>query len=322
MPHPTPPQPELCAQSSRQVWWFSDGKPGHVSQVRGLINALRQLGSFELVEIDCRPGNSSFVATPTSPPPLILGAGRRTHRPMLKAKRATGGLAVVLMHPVWATGHRKRGFDLYVVPEHDGLAPADDVLLTTGALNPLTAEGAHNPTCGLLLIGGPARRYGWNPTQTLEQLRTLVDRTSDITTWQATSSRRTPESTEAQLQHLDPRVTFTPAADTPRGWVAQALAAADQVWVTEDSVSMIFEALTAGCRVGLLPLPYRPGFGERFLGWGPGRVASGVKRLIERGQVTPYADWLAGRTLCKPPAPVAEAQRVAQWVWQRWGNPR
>jgi mitochondrial fission protein ELM1 len=29
---------------------------------------------------------------------------------------------------------------------------------------------------------------------------------------------------------------------------------AEAVWVTEDSVSMIFEALTAGCRVGVMAM--------------------------------------------------------------------
>ena len=181
----------------------------------------------------------------------------------------------------------------------------------------------------MLLIGGPARRYGWSDDDTLQRLNTVVQRSPEITQWAATSSRRTPATSTAGLTALAAQVsqvTFTPASDTPRGWVSEALAHASVAWVTEDSVSMIFESLTAGCRVGLLPLPHRPGLGERFLGWGPGRVARGVRQLIERGQVTRYADWVAGQPLCLPPEPVAEAQRIAALVWERWdathGSPR
>lgn len=254
-------------------------------------------------------------------PPLIVGAGRRTHRPMQVAKRQTRGLAVVLMLPVWPTGQRKRGFDLYVVPEHDGVKAADNVLLTTGALNPLTDQGAHDPQRGVILIGGPSRRYLWDGPATLDRLQRLVADSPSVTHWAATSSRRTPAMAEAALADLHPRVHFTPAHQTPQGWVASALAGAGTAWVTEDSVSMVFEALTAGCRVGLLPLPRVPGLGERWLGWGPGRVAAGVQQLAERGLVTRFEDWAKGAPL-PAPNPLAEAQRVAVVLWERWGAHR
>ena len=252
-------------------------------------------------------------------PPLIVGAGRRTHRPMQVAKRQTRGLAVVLMLPVWPTGQRKRGFDLYVVPEHDGVKAADNVLLTTGALNPLTDQGAHDPQRGVILIGGPSRRYLWDGPATLDRLQRLVEGNPSVTHWAATSSRRTPAMAEAALADLHPRVHFTPAHQTPQGWVASALAGAGTAWVTEDSVSMVFEALTAGCRVGLLPLPHVPGLGERWLGWGPGRVAAGVQQLAERGLVTRFDDWAKGAALPEP-SPLAETARVAACVWERWEN--
>lgn len=318
--HPPPPP------GPRSVWWFSDGKPGHVSQVRGLVNALRTLGDFTLAEFDCARGAAKATRRRAehaargglTAPPLILGAGRRTHRAMRAAGRQTGGLTVVLMNPVWPTGHRKRGFDLYVVPEHDAVAPSDDVIQTVGALNPLTADGPHDPSRGVMLIGGPSRRYRWDGDATLDRLRAVVARTPGITGWAATSSRRTPDAAEAALSRLGGPVDFTPAADTPRGWVADELADAGTAWVTEDSVSMVFEALTAGCRVGLLPLPRVPGLGERFLNWGPNRVTAGVHRLVERGLVTRYDDWAGGAALVRPDPPLAEAQRVAGRVWARW----
>ena len=319
-PSETPSDLPGDAAARRQVWWFTDHKPGHVSQVRGLVNALKTHGGFEVVEIDCR---ARAAAPPRPPGPLlILGAGQKAHRPMLAAKRRTGGLAVVLMHPVWPTGRRKRGFDLHVVPEHDGVPAAHDVILTVGALNPLTAGGAHAADRGVMLIGGPAKRYGWDTKQTLDRLAAVVEKSPGVARWTATSSRRTPPDAAARLADLHPKIEFTPADQTARGWVAQELAASSVAWVTQDSVSMIFEALTAGCRVGLLPLPYRPGYGELYLGWGPGHVARGVLQLRDKKLVTPWADWDAGAPLPTPPEPLAEAQRVAALIWQRWENHR
>ena len=45
-----------------------------------------------------------------------------------------------------------------------------------------------------------------------------------------------------------------PVEDTPQGWIFEQMQLAEAVWVTEDSVSMLYEALTAGCKVGLIEI--------------------------------------------------------------------
>ena len=90
----------------------------------------------------------------------------------------------------------------------------------------------------------------------------------------------------------------------PPGWLADTLAVTESVWVTEDSVSMVYEALTAGCCVGLLKLPAAT----------EGRVMRGVQRLVSEGVVTRFDDWYSGQhALGKPPV-FNEAQRVAVLV--------
>ena len=84
------------------------------------------------------------------------------------------------------------------------------------------------------------------------------------------------------------------------GWPARWRAGRD-VWVTEDSVSMIYEALTAGCRVGLLPLPRKSA----------GRLHRAVDRLIEEGFVCGRNDLDAGMELPAPPRTLDEANRCA-----------
>jgi mitochondrial fission protein ELM1 len=65
--------------------------------------------------------------------------------------------------PVWL-------FDLVVVPRHDELPEGGRIVLTEGVLNPLTADGAHNPDAGIILIGGPSRHHDWDKTQMLRQV--------------------------------------------------------------------------------------------------------------------------------------------------------
>jgi mitochondrial fission protein ELM1 len=103
---------------------------------------------------------------------------------------------------------------------------------------------------------------------------------------------------------------FQPWATCPPGWLAQRLATTDNVWVSEDSASMIYEALSAGCRVGILQLP---GTSRRS------RVIAGVQRLQEEGLVMNYKNWAAQplTELPRNPAPLAEAARVATLVLQR-----
>ena len=53
----------------------------------------------------------------------------------------------------------------------------------------------------------------------------------------------------------DMRLTVVPVAATGPDWLPAQLARAGQAWATADSVSMVYEALTAGAAVGILDVP-------------------------------------------------------------------
>ncbi|MCX7915831.1 MAG: mitochondrial fission ELM1 family protein, partial [Verrucomicrobiae bacterium] len=93
-----------------------------------------------------------------------------------------------------------------------------------------------------------------------------------------------------------------------RDWVPRELSVAEHVWVTEDSVSMVYEALTAGASVGILRVPRRHS----------SRVVRGLDRLRAQGWVTGFADWEAGQSLRPPPQPLAEADRCAHVIYERF----
>jgi mitochondrial fission protein ELM1 len=83
------------------------------------------------------------------------------------------------------------------------------------------------------------------------------------------------------------------------------LSSAIMVWVTEDSVSMIYEALSSGAQVGLLPMPRKSE---------AGRVARGVKGLIEEGLLCGYEAWQASHEMSQGEAAFAEAEHCAQLI--------
>ena len=143
------------------VWRLSDGKPGHDNQSRGLIRALGRLTALECHQLNGRGAGRralwSMLAARFRPgqglpdPALLIGAGHATHLPMLAARIARGGKAVVLMKPslplYW--------FDLCLIPEHDRPPVRDNVVATQGVLNTGRASDCATPGIGLILVGGP-----------------------------------------------------------------------------------------------------------------------------------------------------------------------
>jgi hypothetical protein len=214
------------------------------------------------------------------------------------------------MDPGWFGRQR---FDLAIIPKHDGVKPSKSVIVTEGALNGMETTTGASTDQGLLLIGGPSKHYRWDADAIKKQVETILEKDASIQ-WTATDSRRTPEATSVDLKELaersEGRLTYTPVAQTPEGWVAEQLGRCGVCWVTEDSVSMVYEALTAGARVGLLPVP-RAGL--------TGRVTRGVASLVERGWVTAYDEWLNGKPLPEDRPALNEADRVARLIVERYG---
>ncbi len=291
------------------IWRLTDGKPGHEKQTLGLAHAL----------LKNRPGACFDLAAPARgtallqwvqgrfpagndlpTPDILLAAGHATHFAVLAARRAHGGKAVLLMKPSLPLAL----FDLCVIPEHDTPRQRDNVVPILGVLNDVRSSTTASPDRGLFLIGGVSSHYGWNDA-TVAQAVTAIARSTPQIAWQLTTSRRTPASFLAALpQPLPQNLTLLPHEATGPGWLEQALAEAGQVWVTEDSVSMLYEALTAGAGVGLLRLPDSS----------DSRVGRGVRKLVADGWVTPFETWQAGRMLPPPADAFNEAERIATLI--------
>lgn len=295
------------------VWRLTDGKPGHENQTLGLVAALQRRGPVQCHDIAvdrATTGVADLLLRRFPPgsrlpaPDLLLGAGHATHLPLLAARRAHGGRTVVLMRPSLPLGL----FDLCLIPEHDNPPRRRNVLATRGALNPLTATGDHCAERQLVLLGGPSRHFGWDQSALIAQLCQLFQRSPGIH-FTVTGSRRTPASLLGELQaRAINNCDIVPLQETGPGWVAERLAGSAVAWITEDSVSMLYEALTAGCQVGLLKLPWSR----------PGRVSRGVEWLVDEGWVTPFERWSETGRLSRPPPGFNEADRCAGLIMDRW----
>ena len=293
------------------VWAFTDGKAGHENQTRGLLAALARRRPVDARWIHL-PAYASVLSSLMTrrflpgvglpPPDLLIGAGHRTHLPLLAARRAHGGRTIVLMKPSLP----RAWFDLCVIPEHDSVAGAN-VFTTRGALNPVE-PGKKDAHAGLILIGGPSRHHGWSENDILSQVEAIVAREKDID-WRLTTSRRTPLTTTARLRALSFRnLTVVPVSETGPSWLLERLTGAAQAWVTEDSVSMVYEALTANAATGVLGVPAKR----------ESRIARGIDALTRDGLVMRFTDWQRGKKLAAPTVPFNEAARAAAWISEKW----
>lgn len=305
---PTPPPSPMTT-----LWLITDNKPGHRSQLQGLAKALGARTAVETHWIDAPSGRDALwqwitgrfpAGTALPDPDFILLAGHRTHLAGLAARRARGGKLIALMRPGLPLGW----FDLCVIPQHDKPPARANVVATRGVLNTARPHPDREADKGLFLIGGPSKHYGWDSASLLAQIDAIVAATPGVR-WTLTTSRRTPAETEAALTSLRAHgVDVRPVRDTPPGWAMEQVARSAQAWVTEDSVSMVYESLTAGAATGLLVVPR---LGET-------RIARGVAELQRAGLVTPFATWQEDKVVHSPPMPLCESDRVAEILLSRW----
>ena len=239
------------------VWRLVDGKPGHDKQSAGLLQGIAAERGVACYDFDMRfkallwrqlRRRAGAVAPDIPRPALILGAGHRTHLPMLLARAACGGRCVALMKPTLPLAL----FDLIFVPAHDRCRPRANVIVTRGVICP-TADAAKAPRQGLILLGGTSPHFAWSSAAVARQVRAIATASPEVA-WEVCDSRRTPPDMLPALPAL-PNLQRRPRQTASADFLHRALAQADAVWVTADSASMLYEALSARARVGVIALP-------------------------------------------------------------------
>ena len=246
------------------IWRLLDGKPGHEKQSLGLVLALSKLKKVTYDDIKVEHSVAIQIlqfllgrfplGKKFKKPNLIIGAGHYTHFSILAAKRAYGGKSIVLMKPSLPYFL----FDLCLVPEHDNPPERANVIPTIGSLNSLGLDDRHPKTASshIILIGGPSPHYVWDNNLIIEQIEQIVKNgQKNIQQWILTTSPRTPKEFIEKLRESKlTDLKIFQFKNTKPGWVEEMLLASENAWVTPDSISMVYEALSANCNVGVLEL--------------------------------------------------------------------
>ncbi len=288
------------------IWYLTDGKAGHVAQARGLFAALERRGiDMNIVDLavadmktfplflywisGARLGHFPLGLSKLDQPDLIVGVGHSTHGLLILLKKCfKKSNSIVLMKPSLPLNW----FDYAIIPAHDfsdQQAIPSHVCITQGALNPLVNQHRHETRRHLILIGGASKRYDFSEDQLIAQIQSLLAKRSNqdaAPTYILTTSRRTPDTflSHSFFQNQIDLQVF-PVTETPAGWLFEELHRAEYVWVTQDSVSMLFEALSAGCRVGVLTMSNIK----------VDRVTKAMDKMIDEGLCLSLSGFLQGR---------------------------
>lgn len=286
----------------------ADDRTGHRRQLESLALALaRHCGLTCQWVHPVAPLKRWFsTSLPVDEADLVIGCGRRTQRTTLWLARRVGAMSIALMDPRML---RER-FDLCAIPRHDGIPPSEKVLVTEGTLSPMRAGKFRDSGAGLFLIGGVAKDFEWSDAKVWRQVESIVAR--HPIQWTLTTSRRTPASfLHGAPDTVAAKVRVVDGNDCDAQWLVDHLAECGVAWVTEDSASMVYDALSAGAATGLISVERRR----------KGRLAGGVDRLADDGLITRYQQWRAGARLSPPPKPLKEADRVARVILNRLTSP-
>lgn len=294
------------------IWRITDGKAGHDSQSIGLCTAIERLKPCKRFDISASSVFSNcknlllkkFESGKELPnPDLILGAGHGCHLSMICAKQATKGKTIVLMKPSMPLSF----FDLCIIPKHDISVDQKNIITTNGALNPIQFNEKKLSSSGLILLGGPSKHYGWNNESILGQIIQIVNSNSNIH-WTVADSPRTPEAMLDKIINLSHKnIDVMPFANTDSKTIREFIFKADKIWVSADSVSMIYESLSSGAAVGLLDVKQK----------NKNRISEAVNSLAKKQQIIPFELWKETNKLTKSDIKFNEADRCASLLLER-----
>jgi mitochondrial fission protein ELM1 len=282
---------------------LSDGKKGHENQSLGLAEAIlrRREGTYELSSIQTK----AIGCQEREKADLILAAGHRTHPFLLNLARRYSCPSVVIMKPSlprFLFGH-------CLIPEHDlktGKRVASNTTATRGALNRIPEDIPIKEKKGLMMLGGPSKHFDWDSQAIIEAIEKIVTSHPEFT-WTVGDSRRTPEGLLAKLSNQELPLLTASHHEATGSWLTEQLLSSEVAWISPDSTSMLFEALTAGCRLGTLPLPARQT-----------RLSRAHDLLARDHWLTPFTKYDPTVGLSAPPAILHETARCADVLLEKF----
>ncbi len=267
------------------------------------------------------------------PDTLFISAGSSAAPFCLAMARATDNKCAVIMTPSMLG---TKPFDYAIIPEHDPHDPLDKKIFTTlGAPNHIyipelknigkaffSGKSFFTEKIVAVLIGGTDANYNPN-TEWAQKVLSYLAYVKDITIL-LTTSRRTSEALDDEIIKMfekNPSVGYMAimSKHPEINSLTAMLGTATHVLVTEDSVSMVSEAATAGFKVGLIRVPRITNPIKSMLGYGAQRFDELFAKMANQGLIEDLGDNPDFVNFLEPYEQkhyqdFNEAKKAAQWI--------
>ena len=243
----------------KNIWLILDGKTGHEKQIEDLVYWLRKKISTNLKRIEASSiikiiinyflnliiSNKKIIK-----PDLIICAGHRTHFEALLRKKIYGGKIIVIMKPSLPMSF----FDLNIIPSHDKYHKNKNIYVTQGPLNKLYNLQKQKKNMGLILIGGYSKNFHWSNESINLKIKKIINDNKLINFTLATSRRTPTDFFDFMGSDVKQNVKICKFDQVSKNWLEKKIGNFEYSWVTQDSISMIFELLMSGSKVTIIEL--------------------------------------------------------------------
>ena len=241
------------------IWRFTDGKAGHDKQSLALVDSLMNQTKCRLFDFNVQSQRNPIlniifknykIPEGIKKPDIVIGAGHKTHLHLLAVKRCLNAKIVVIMKPSLPLIF----FDLCIIPKHDGIKNCANVINTQSSLIRFNSNLKTKENIGLILIGGPSKHYFWDSNIVLEEI-CKISKKFKFKRLLLSTSRRTPIDFIDQLNELNiSDIKVYEYSKLKSDWLDKHINKVKNIWVTNDSYSMVTEALASGADVDIIDL--------------------------------------------------------------------
>ena len=294
------------------IWIISDNRRGHENQSLAISEAISRLTPTKVFLLD-PPSKLTQLSdlvfgkfkntSPPSTPDLIIGTGHGTHLSLFNAKRRYGGKALVIMSPSLPLSM----FDFALIPSHDQPSNHDKVIPFKGALSRITPSAYKKNKFLCIVIGGTSKHYSLDQALILHEIKELMDGFTDGDIL-ISNSPRSPKKLSEKLSKTYPS-HFIDWKKMHTGEIQSLFAQSTHIWVTEDSISMVYDALSSGAQVGLLTSTRKK----------ETKVSKEIQSLLNDQFLTNIKEWRHTKNM-RPSPLLNESDRCAQIILAKMGR--
>mgnify|MGYP001591909888 FL=1 len=244
---------------NKVIWRFLDGKAGHDKQSLALVESLKNQTKCKIFDINVQNQRNLILniifknyklPEGIKKPDIAIGAGHKTHLHLLAVKRCFKAKIIVIMKPSLPFNF----FDLCVISKHDGVKNGPNIFITQTVLVNFNSNMKKKENLGLFMIGGPSKHYHWDTKYVLQQIKN-ISKKYKLNKFLLTTSRRTPLSFVSEFNNLDLKnMKIFEYSKMEDGWLDKYINNVKNIWVTNDSYSMVIEAIASGAHADILEL--------------------------------------------------------------------